>query len=336
MLQTALKFFLLILSIIFFGIANLFVGSVNIPPGEVVNILTGGSSTVPIYEFIILDSRLPQAITAIIAGAGLSASGLLLQTAFHNPLASPSLLGISSGASLGVAIVTLLTGGTIAAAGLSAGGYIAIMTAAFAGSMGVMALLLLLSNLLKNDLMLLITGVLLGYLVSSVITLLNYQATADGIQSYVMWGMGTFSSVPPGHLAIFGGVTALGLATAILLVKPLNIIQLGSSYARNLGINLNYVRNLLLASTGILTAVVTAYCGPVSFIGLAVPHIARLIFPTGDHRVLMPATILTGCAVALLCNILCVLPSASVLPLNSVTPLIGVPVIIFVILSRRK
>lgn len=331
-----MKFFLLILSIVILGIANLFAGSVSIPPHEVISILTGNSSSVPTYEFIILNSRLPQAITAIIAGAGLAAAGLLLQTAFHNPLASPSLLGISSGASLGVAVVTLLTGGTIAAAGISAGGYVATMTAAFAGSMGVMALLLLLSNLLKNDLMLLITGVLLGYLVSSVITLLNYQATADGIQSYVMWGMGSFSTVPPGHLGIFGAITAIGLITAILLVKPLNLIQLGSSYARNLGVNLNYVRNLLLVSTGILTAVITAYCGPVSFIGLAVPHIARLIFPTGDHRVLMPATILTGCAVALLCNILCVLPAASVLPLNAVTPLIGVPVIIFVILSRRK
>ncbi|MDE7452505.1 MAG: iron ABC transporter permease [Paramuribaculum sp.] len=331
-----MKFILLILAVIFLAIANLFIGSVSIPPTEVMNILCGDAESAPAYEFIILHSRMPQAVTAIIAGAGLAASGLLLQTAFHNPLASPSLLGISSGASLGVAVVTLLTGGTIVAAGISAGGYIAVMVAAFAGSLGVMALLLLLSSWLKNDLLLLITGVLLGYLVSSVITLLNYQATADGIQSYVMWGMGTFGAVPPNHLALFGAVTAIGLVIAVLLVKPLNIIQLGSSYARNLGVNLTAMRNMLLISTGILTAAVTAYCGPVSFIGLAVPHITRLIFPTGDHRILMPATILTGCATALLCNILCVLPSASVLPLNAVTPLIGVPVIIFVILSRRK
>ncbi|MDE6049275.1 MAG: iron ABC transporter permease [Paramuribaculum sp.] len=331
-----MKFILLILAVIFLAIANLFIGSVSIPPTEVMNILFGDAASTPAYEFIILHSRMPQAVTAIIAGAGLAASGLLLQTAFHNPLASPSLLGISSGASLGVAVVTLLTGGTIVAAGISAGGYIAVMVAAFAGSLGVMALLLLLSSWLKNDLLLLITGVLLGYLVSSVITLLNYQATADGIQSYVMWGMGTFGAVPPNHLALFGAVTAIGLVIAVLLVKPLNIIQLGSSYARNLGVNLTAMRNMLLISTGILTAAVTAYCGPVSFIGLAVPHITRLIFPTGDHRILMPATILTGCATALLCNILCVLPSASVLPLNAVTPLIGVPVIIFVILSRRK
>ncbi|MDE5745197.1 MAG: iron ABC transporter permease [Paramuribaculum sp.] len=331
-----MKFIILILAVILLTIANLFIGSVSIPPSEVMNILGGDSASAPAYEFIILHSRLPQAITAIIAGAGLAASGLLLQTAFHNPLASPSLLGISSGASLGVAIVTLITGGTVVAAGISAGGYIAIMVAAFAGSLGVMVLLLLLSSWLRNDLLLLITGVLLGYLVSSVITLLNYQATADGIQSYVMWGMGTFGAVPPNHLALFGAVTAAGLMIAVMLVKPLNIIQLGSSYARNLGVNLTAMRNMLLISTGILTATVTAYCGPVSFIGLAVPHITRLIFPTGDHRILMPATILTGCATALLCNILCVLPSASVLPLNAVTPLIGVPVIIFVILSRRK
>lgn len=324
---------MLIVAILLLAIANLFIGSVSIPPRDVFAILTGDGASTQAYEFIVLQSRLPQAITAIIAGAGLAASGLLLQTAFHNPLASPSLLGISSGASLGVAVVILFTGGAIAAAGITAGGYIAVMIAAFAGSLAVMGLLLLLSSWLKNDLMLLITGVLLGYLISSVITLLNYNATADGIQSYVLWGMGTFSSVPGSHLPLFGGVTALGLALAISLVKPLNIIQLGSSYARNLGVNLTAMRNLLLLSTGILTAVVTAYCGPVSFIGLAVPHIARLLFPTGDHRILMPATILTGSIVALICNLLCTLPAGSVLPLNAVTPLIGVPVIIFVLLT---
>ncbi len=331
-----MKFIFLIIAVLLLGIANLFIGSVHIPAADVISILAGKQGAVPAYEYIVLQSRLPQAITAIIAGAGLSAAGLLLQTAFHNPLASPSLLGITSGASLGVALVTLLTGGTVVAAGISFGGYIAVMAAAFAGSLGVMALLLLLSSWLKNDLLLLIAGVLLGYLVSSVITLLNYQASADGIQSYVMWGMGTFAGVPANHILLFAAITALGLILAIMLVKPLNIIQLGSSYARNLGVNLTAMRNVLLASTGVLTAAVTAYCGPVSFIGLAVPHIARMIWTTGDHRILMPATILTGCAVALACNLLCVLPSDTILPLNAVTPLIGVPVIIYVILSRRR
>ncbi len=210
------------------------------------------------------------------------------------------------------------------------------MSAAFAGSMATMALLLILSAVLKNDLMLLIIGVLLSYLVSSLITLLNFSASADGIQSYIMWGMGSFSSVPENHIPLFAAIAAAGIVPALLLIKPLNIIQLGSSYARNLGVNLVRTRNLLLLSTGILTAGVTAYCGPVAFIGLAVPHITRMIFRTADHRSLMPATLLCGSCTALLCNLLCALPSAGVLPLNAVTPVIGIPVIIYVILCRRQ
>ncbi len=331
-----MKFVVLTLLIVLLTLANLYIGSVGVPPQEVTDILLGKPSAVQAFNFIVLESRLPQAITAIIAGAGLAVSGLLLQTAFRNPLASPSLLGITSGASLGVAIVTLLSGGTIAIGGIAAGGFMAVMIAAFVGSLATMALLLLLSAWLKNDLLLLITGVLLGYLVSSVITLLNFSASATGIQSYVMWGMGSFSGLTLSNVGVFAAITGVGLTVAVLLVKPLNIIQLGTSYARNLGINLTAVRNMLLVATGVLTAAVTAYCGPVAFIGLAVPHITRMIFPTADHRILLPATILTGSAVALLCNLLCVIPSSGILPLNAVTPLIGVPVIIYVILSRRR
>lgn len=331
-----MRFALLAILTAVLAIANIFVGSVAIPPGDVIDILLGKDSSVAAYSFIVLQSRLPQMLTALIAGASLAVSGLMLQTAFRNPLASPSILGITSGASLGVACVTLLTGGSIAAAGITAGGFIAIMSAAFAGSMATMGLLLILSAVLKNDLMLLITGVLLSYLVSSLITLLNFSASADGIQSYIMWGMGSFSSVPENHIPLFAAIAAAGIVPALLLIKPLNIIQLGSSYARNLGVNLVRTRNLLLLSTGILTAGVTAYCGPVAFIGLAVPHITRMIFRTADHRFLMPATLLCGSCTALLCNLLCTLPSAGVLPLNAVTPVIGIPVIIYVILCRRQ
>ena len=331
-----MRFALLAILTAVLAIANIFVGSVAIPPVDVIDILLGKDSSVAAYSFIVLQSRLPQMLTALIAGASLAVSGLMLQTAFRNPLASPSILGITSGASLGVACVTLLTGGSIAAAGITAGGFIAIMSAAFAGSMATMGLLLILSAVLKNDLMLLITGVLLSYLVSSLITLLNFSASADGIQSYIMWGMGSFSSVPENHIPLFAAIAAAGIVPALLLIKPLNIIQLGSSYARNLGVNLVRTRNLLLLSTGILTAGVTAYCGPVAFIGLAVPHITRMIFRTADHRSLMPATLLCGSCTALLCNLLCALPSAGVLPLNAVTPVIGIPVIIYVILCRRQ
>ncbi len=249
-----MRFTLLAIPTAVLAIANIFVGSVAIPPSDVIDILLGKDSSVAAYSFIVLQSRLPQMLTALIAGASLAVSGLMLQTAFRNPLASPSILGITSGASLGVACVTLLTGGSIAAAGITTGGFIAIMSAAFAGSMATMALLLILSAVLKNDLMLLIIGVLISYLVSSLITLLNFSASADGIQSYIMWGMGSFSSVPENHIPLFAAIAAAGIVPALLLIKPLNIIQLGSSYARNLGVNLVRTRNLLLLSTGILTA----------------------------------------------------------------------------------
>jgi iron complex transport system permease protein len=209
------------------------------------------------------------------------------------------------------------------------------MIGAFVGSLLIMGLLLLFSAWLKNDLMLLITGIMMGYLTSSVIMLLNYSSTAEGVQSYVMWGMGNFNGVSLDRLPLFCGVTTVGIILSLLLIKPLNIILLGSAYAQNLGINLQRVRNLLLLATGLLTAVITAYCGPISFIGLAVPHIARMIFVTDNHRILMPATLLVGALVALLCNLICIMPSRMVLPINAVTPIIGAPVILYVILKER-
>ncbi len=230
----------------------------------------------------------------------------------------------------------LFLGGTISAGGYSVGGYVAVMAAAFAGSMLIMGLLLLFSSWLKNDLMLLITGIMVGYMTSSVISLLNYMSSADGVHSYVMWGMGNFNGVSLSRLPLFALMTLAGIVMALLLIKPLNIILLGSNYARNLGISMRRVRNLLLLATGLLTAVITAYCGPISFIGLAVPHIARLVFRTDNHRVLMPATLISGAIVALGCNLVCVLPESTILPINAVTPLVGAPVILYVILRERR
>lgn len=276
------------------------------------------------------------AVTALLAGAGLAVSGLMLQTAFRNPLAGPSVLGINSGASLGVALVMLLMGGTISAGAYTLGGYAAVMAGAFVGSLLIMGLLLFLSTILKNTLMLLITGIMIGYLTSSVIMLLNFMSTAEGVQSYVMWGMSSFNGVSLRQLPLFSLVNVAGLVLSLLLIKPLNLMLLGDSYARNLGVDMQRVRNLLLLATGLLTAVITAYCGPVAFIGLSVPHIARLIFRTDNHRILMPGTLLTGSAVALACNLLCVLPFNSVIPLNAVTPLIGAPVVIWVLFKHRS
>ena len=308
----------------------------DIPPGMVIEILFGKGVEEGPFTFIVLGSRLPQAVTAILAGAALTVSGLMLQTAFRNPLAGPSILGITSGSSLGVALVILLLGGSVSAAGYSWGGYMAILIGSFIGSIAIMGLLLLFSVWLKNDLMLLITGIMVGYLTSSVITLLNYLSTAEGVHGYAMWGMGNFNGVALGQLPFFSIAIASGLIFSILMVKPLNIILLGENYARNLGVKMQWVRNMLLVTTGLLTSVVTAFCGPISFIGLAVPHIVRMIFQTSDHRIIIPGCILTGAVVGLVCNLLCILPENIILPLNGVTPLIGVPVILYVIFKERR
>ena len=316
---------------------NLFFGSVSIPAEAIVRILTGGEVEKESWSFIVWEARVPQALTALLCGAALAGSGLMLQTAFNNPLAGPSILGINSGASLGVAMVMLLGGGTLATAGVTLSSFFSIVMGAFIGSMVVMGLILFFSTLIKSNVMLLITGIMIGYITSSAISLLNFFATAEGVHSYMIWGMGNFSGVSMEQMPYFATFTLAGLMLAILLIKPLNALLLGNRYAENLGVNIKRTRNLLLVSTGILTAVTTAFCGPVSFIGLAVPHMARLLLGTSNHNSLLPVTLLTGSAVALLCNLICILPGESgIIPLNAVTPVLGAPVIIYVIINQRR
>jgi iron complex transport system permease protein len=329
-------FFLITASIILFFALSLVVGAVDIPTGEVVRILCGHASQKPSWQYIVLQSRLPQALTALFCGASLAVSGLMLQTAFRNPLAGPSIFGINSGASLGVALVLLMLGGTVTAGDFSVSGFVAVLLAAFVGAMLVMGLILLFSTVVKNNVMLLIIGIMIGYLSSSAISLLNFFATDEGVQSYMMWGLGNFGGVTMAQMPVFAGVCLLGLLGSLLLVKPLNALLLGELYAENLGINTRRVRTWLLLATGLLAAITTAFCGPVAFIGLAVPHIARMLLATDNHQQLMPATMLTGAAVALLCNVICVLPGdAGIIPLNAVTPIMGAPVIIYVIMRQR-
>ena len=317
--------------------ANLFFGSVDIPAEAVIRTLLGQEVEKASWSFIIWEARVPQAITALLCGAALAGSGLMLQTTFNNPLAGPSILGINSGASLGVAMVMLLGGGTIATAGVTLSGFFSIVLGAFIGSMVVMGVILFFSTLIKSNIMLLITGIMIGYITSSAISLLNFFATAEGVHSYMIWGMGNFSGVPLEQMPYFASFTLAGLILSILLIKPLNALLLGNRYAENLGINIKRTRNLLLISTGILTAVTTAFCGPVSFIGLAVPHIARLMLGTSNHNSLLPVTLLTGSAVALLCSLICILPGESgIIPLNAVTPVLGAPVILYVIVNQRR
>lgn len=315
---------------------NLFSGAVSIPVSSVLRILSGGDVANASWRFIILESRLPQSLTALFAGGALSVCGLLMQAVFRNPLADPSILGVSSGSGLGVALVLLLFGGGIGVGSISMGGFVAVLVAAFIGAIAVTAIMLVLSRMIRSNAMLLIMGVMTGYLSSSAIMLLNYFSSADGIRSYMLWGMGNFASVSLERLPLFVVVTSSCMVVSVLLVKPLNILLLGSQYARNLGVDTRHLRNGVLLLTGLITAVTTAFCGPIAFIGLAVPHIARLLLRTDDYRQLLPATMLAGMIVALLCNFACTLPSdGGVLPVNTLTPIVGVPVILYIMLRKH-
>lgn len=317
-------------------VLNILFGTVRIPIRDTLSILLGNVGERESWRFIIIESRLPQAITATLCGAALSVSGLMLQTAFRNPLAGPSIFGINSGAGLGVALVMLMFGGSMSAGSLTATGFAAILLAAFIGAMAVTGIIFFFSTWVRNSVMVLIIGIMIGYLASSVITLLNFFATEEGVKSYMIWGMGNFGGVSLSQIPLFSIVTLLGLMASITLIKPLNALLLGEEYAENLGINTRRVRNWLLVVTGLLTAITTAFCGPIAFIGLAVPHIARLLLGTENHRLLMPATLLAGAAMALICNLVCYLPGTSgVIPLNAVTPLLGAPVIIYVIAKNK-
>ena len=328
---------ILILSTALLFLANILFGSVSIPADAVINILLGNESEKASWNFIVVESRLPQAITALLSGMALSVSGLMLQTAFRNPLADPSIFGISSGAGLGAAFVMLLFGGTMTAGQVSFSGYAAVFLGAFLGAMAVMAVVFAFSLLVRNSAMLLIVGIMIGYIASSAISLLNFFATEEGVKSYLVWGLGSFGGVSMRQLPLFTTVTILSLLSSLLLIKPLNIIQLGRSYAENLGIRTHVVRNCLLVITGLLTAVVPSFCGPVSFIGLAVPHLSRMMIRTSHHGILMPVTMLTGSVVALFCNLISALPSsAGLIPLNAITPVLGAPVVIFVIMRKMR
>ena len=271
--------------------ANLFLGSVRIPFAEVWAVLTGGEASQPSWGYIVLESRLPQAVVALLSGAALAVSGLMLQTVFSNPLAGPSVLGIDSGASLGVALVMLSLGGTVGG-GLALTGYLAVVAGAFAGAASILGIIIFFSTLVRSNVMLLIIGIMVGYLTSSLISLLNFFATDEGIRSYVLWGMGDFSSVSLGQLPVFCSMLGIGLLLAALLVKPLNALLLGERYAENLGVRVKRVRLLLLVSTGLLTAVVTAFCGPIGFmqdvskalkdIGVIPARIHTEVFGTGS------------------------------------------------------
>lgn len=328
---------ILVVAVVLLMVLCLIFGSVDIDARTVFSILLGNDSENEAWNIIVLHSRLPMILTAMLAGAALSVSGLLLQTTFNNPLAGPSILGVSTGAGLGVAVVMLAMGGTIGGVfGNTVGSYMATLLGALLGAAVVLVILISFASIVKSSTMLLIIGILVSYLASSVISLLNSVASEQGLHSYVAWGFGNFAGVSLEQLPVFGAIIVLSLVASLLMIKPLNALLLGTRYAQNLGVNTQRTRNMLLLITGVLTAVVTAFCGPIAFLGLVVPHIARLSLNTSEHGKLLPVTMLAGAAVALMCSLLSVTSPHGIIPINAITPIIGVPIIVFIIINRRR
>ncbi|WP_287679293.1 iron ABC transporter permease [Bacteroides sp.] len=330
--------FIVILIFIFF-LLNIILGSVQIPFKDVWHILWGDYNGNEIWQNIIWKSRVPQALTALVAGAGLSVSGLQMQTVFRNPLAGPSVLGISSGASMGVAFVVLLSGtlGGVALSKVGIMGEIALTISAIIGSLSIMALIVFVSQKVKGNVTLLIIGVMIGYVANAVIGVLKYFSVEEDIRAYVIWGLGSFARVSGNQMTLFVSIMLVLLPVSFLLVKTLNLLLLGDAYARNLGLNIKRARLQVITCSGVLVAIVTAYCGPIIFLGLAVPHLCRTMFRTSDHRILMPASLLMGGAMALVCNLIARMPGfEGALPVNSVTALVGAPVVISVLFNKRR
>ena len=330
-------FGIIILGIVLF-VLNLFVGSVMVPFEDIFKVLLK-ENTDNTLSVIIFNYRLPQALTALLAGAALAVAGLLMQTLFRNPLADPSMLGISSGASLGVGIVILLTGAISGAAVSSFGWWstIGVSLAAFIGAVIVLFVMLAFSSRMKNMTTLIIVGLMIAYLAGSITDILKFFSLKEDIHAFVIWGMGSFSGVGTSKMPIFVISIVLGLIATFFLSKNLNILLLGEMYAENLGLNIRKNSVIIILVSGYLTAIVTAYCGPIAFVGLAMPHIARFLFKSSDHRLLIPATMLIGMDMALFCNLIARMPGFDGnLPINAVTAFIGAPVVISVIMKSKK
>ena len=330
-----------LIAIIFLGILlfflNLFVVSVTIPFADLFKVFFG-EETNSTVSTIVFDYRLPQAVTALLAGAALSVAGLLMQTLFRNPLADPSMLGISSGAGLGVAITILFTG-ILGGSALSSFGLwsnIGVSIAAFLGATLVLMLILGFSSRVRNMTTLIIIGLMVSYLAGSLTDIMKFFSMKEDIHAFVIWGMGSFSAVGKTKLAFFSISIILGLFASLFMSKNLNIMLLGDLYAENLGLNIKRNNLFVILVSGYLTAIVTAYCGPIAFLGLAIPHLTRFIFKTSDHRILVTAVMLIGMIVSLLCNLVARMPGfEGNLPINAVTAFIGAPIVIWVILRRR-
>ena len=319
---------------------DVFKGSVSIPVNQVLRILADDvSAELAGYRDIVLLFRLPRAVTAVLAGMGLALSGLFMQTLFRNPLAGPSVLGINAGANLGVALIVLIwggaTGGFVAA--LPFGMKALVTVAAVLGAGGVLAVGLLVSRFIGSVALLLLVGLMFGYLANSLVTLMIHFSAAARVQAYLQWTFGSFGATTWTDIRIMLPITAAAILLALFLIKPLNALLLGEEYARSMGVAIIRVRMTVIAAGALMAGVVTAFCGPVTFVGVAVPHLARGVFRTADHRIVVPASLLLGSSIALLADIVSHLPGqGGILPLNSVTALIGVPVVVWVLMRNRS
>ena len=326
---------LFLFSLLFFS--NLVIGSTSLSLSQIFDALFNQGTPDVVTHFIVVETRLPAAATATLAGGSLAVIGLLLQASFHNPLADPGLLGVSGGASLGAAICILLIGINYSSAEAAIGFSVTILSA-FIGAIIVTLLLFLCNKLFKNSLILLLFGVMLSYTLNAIVTMLNFQASADNLRSFFSWQMGDFSSLTLSDLPIFALLSFAGCLLALTQTKPLNLLRMGDDYARNAGIHARSFRAITLLVAGLLTATVTAFCGPIAYIGLVTPHFTRILFHTSDYRSLLPLSILWGGSIALLCNLISSLPGANgLIPINTTSSILSLPFLILLLLrwSRR-
>ncbi len=316
-------------------ILDIFLGSVTIKPSDVITAIFKNQGS--IAETIIMKFRFPKAITALLVGIALSLSGLQMQTVFRNPMAGPYVLGISSGASLGVAFVIMGSVSSIYPLSLSGTGNWILVGAAWIGAGSVMLLIMIISSRVKDIMTILILGIMLSSGISAIVSILQYFSNDTLLKAYVIWTMGSLGNLTSSQLQVMLLSVSVGILMSISSIKILNAFLLGENYAASIGLNIRFSRTMIFACTSILTGSVTAFCGPIGFIGIAVPHIARILFKTSDHKILIPGTILTGGAIMLASDIISQMPgSDNVLPVNSITSLIGIPVVIWVILRNRK
>ena len=332
-----LKSLLLVLGLIFLFLANISLGSVDIPLDQILGILFLGSGSEASWQYIIWEYRVPKAITAVLVGSGLSISGLLMQTLFRNPLAGPYVLGISSGASLGVALLIMgsaILGGSFAVLGNS---HLMISLAASIGSFLVLFGVILVSRQIKNTMSILIIGLMFSSLSSALISVLAYFSSAESLQQYMFWGFGSLGNLNWTELLVFFGVYALAGLILLPAIKPLNGLLLGENYARSIGVDTERTRNILLISTSLFTGVITAFAGPIAFVGLAAPHMTKLILQSSDHRIVLPASALLGSSLMLISDAIAQVPGSEyTLPINAITTLFGAPIVIWLLVRKRK